>query len=958
LEAEGVPARFVGRGREIGALREALDEVVTGSARVVEVTGEPGIGKTRLLGEFARLAGERGLRVLSGQASGSDRYLPFAPLLDALEDHRGEPGNPRARFESALGRASGRRPEDIAAMDVHRLHRVLSEFLKELATADAAHHGLALLLDDMHLADETTITLLAQLVRRPPRTPVLLVVAYRQRQAPVRLYAAITDAGSSAAVRRMPLGALTTEDVEALLGSHGSRSWQRALHRESGGNPFYLDALARTWFATAGSQMDQLSAGARISLMREVESASPLAQQVVRAAAVTGDAFEPGIVAELIGRDHADVLAALDELVDLDLVRPATGGQRFAFRHALIRQAVYATTSPGWRLSAHARAAEALRRRGASAMVLARHVEQAGAPGDLAAVMVLKKAAAAVAPQAPLTSARWLRAALRLLPEQPEHNRRRVALLVRLARALGLAGQLQDSRDTMHEALRLLPRHGATPRARAVAFCVLIERLLCRRAEADALLRAELDVLPAGPTVARATLLFELACSELAAGRYAECARMAGEALAASRSHHMRSSQAATLGLMAIATAAMADTAAARSLLDEAATLLDSMLDDQFMRSLAAALWIIWGEVLLERWDDALRHLDRSMDFARRNSQLLVLPHLYVKQVLVLRARGRLAEAEEAAEDAVHLAMSCGGGEQLTSALTMQCWVNVLTGDVEDGVRSGTAATDRLRQPPSEWSNMLANRMLAEARLAAGDPAGCLELVAVAGGQDLPLAEICSRAAWYEILTRAELALGRVGRAAMWADRAEATTATLDLPGRTGLALLARAHVLAVQRPAEAVETAGRAATTLDAAGLVFDATRARVVAALARAALGRVDEASAELRAAQTAYERYGAHGLARQVMGERRRLAARGSRRGQAADSVGLSALTRREQQVAALVSDGLTNRRIAKELYVSEKTVEMHLANTFVKLGVSSRVAVARLVSDASPREPIAR
>jgi DNA-binding NarL/FixJ family response regulator len=339
------------------------------------------------------------------------------------------------------------------------------------------------------------------------------------------------------------------------------------------------------------------------------------------------------------------------------------------------------------------------------------------------------------------------------------------------------------------------------------------------------------------------------------------------------------------------------------------------------------------------------------MAFARRNSQVLALPHLYVKQVLVLRARGRLVEAKEAAEDAVELANSCGGGEQLTSALTMQCWVDVLTGDVEDGVRSGAAATDRLRQPPSDWSNMLANRMLAEARLAAGDPTGCLDLVAVAGGPDLPLAEICSRAAWYEILTRAELALGRVDEAAKWADRATANTAMLDLPGRTGLAMLAHAQVLAGRRrPAEALATAAEAAVTLDAAGLAFDATRARVVAALAIAAIGRVDEASAELRAAQTAYEGYGAHGLARQVMGERRRLAARGSRRGHTASSAGLGALTRREQQVAALVRDGLTNRRIAQELFVTEKTVEMHLANIFVKLGVSSRVAVARQVGDA--------
>jgi DNA-binding NarL/FixJ family response regulator/predicted ATPase len=934
VEPPALRARFVGRQAEIAAFRAALVDALAGTTQVVDVTGEPGIGKTRLIGEFARIAAEEGLQVLTGQASESDRPVPLASLLDVLDDPYGPP--PGIELP---GGAAG----------IHHLHRTVRGLLERLATERGAR-GLALLLDDVHLADETTVKLLAQLVRRPPQAPVLLVVAYRQRQAPVRLHAAISDAGP--AVRRVPLVPLTAEDVTALLGSYGTRSWQRALHRESGGNPLYLDALVRTWLDTADRRTRQLSPSARVGLIREVEAASPLGRLVIDAAAVVGEAFEPGIVAELTDRGQAEVLGALDELVELDLIRPVADERRFAFRHGLIRQAVYATISPGWRLAAHTRAIEVLQRQGASAVALARHVEQAAVAGDMAAVSVLRKAASAVATQAPMTSARWLRTALRLLPDHTEQDRRRVVLLVRLAQALGHAGRLRESRDTIHEALRMLPRSAAVPRARAVAFCAMIERLLCRRVEAEAMLRMELGTLPAENTLARSILLFELACSEFAAGRHKVCVQLAGQALAIPRPHQhgIRSARASTLALMAIANAAMADTTTARTQLDQASTLLDSMLDGEFLRSLAAALWVIWGEVLLERWDDALRHLNRAIAFARRNNQTLALPHLYVKRVLVLRAQGRLIEAKEVAEDAVDLAFACGGGEQVTSALMMRCWVDVLCGDVADGLRNGTAATDR---SPSDWSNMLANRMLAEARLAAGDPAGCLALAAMAGGPDLPLAEMCSRAAWYEILTRAALALGRVDEAADWADRAEAVASRLNLPGRTGLTLLARAQVLVVQRPAEALAVATEAADTLDSAGAVFDATRARVVAALAKAALGRVDEAAAELRTAQAAYESFGANGLARQTMIERRRLAARGARRSPAADpaGVGVGNLTRRQQQVAGLVREGLTNRRIAQELFVSEKTVEMHLANIFVRLGVSSRVALARMVSEAS-------
>jgi ATP/maltotriose-dependent transcriptional regulator MalT len=945
LGAADVPAGFVGRAHEIAALRDTLDEVTAGAARVVEITGEPGIGKSRLLAELARQAEDRGLLVLSAQAFESDRYVPMAPLLDAFDDHR-----------ELLGHSLGTMVPDVDAANIHKSHSALRRFMEEIATSDPNRCGLAVLLDDMNQADDTTIKLLAQLVRRMPKAPVLLVVAYRQRQAPVLLSAAVTDADTGSAVRRLPLGGLTVAEVDQLLGSRGSPSWRRSLHMASGGNPFYLLALARNGAGTIESPADELSSIAQISLMREVESASRLAREVADAAAVAGEVFEPGILGDITGHDVPEVMLALDELVRLDLVRPVGNGQRFVFRHALILQAVYASISPGRRLSAHATAAKALRRRGASPAVLAYHVEPGGVPGDLEAVMVLQRAAAASAPHAPLTSAHWLRAALRLLPDNAQHIPRRVALLVRLAEALGRAGQLRASRDVMHEALRLLPRQATIRRARAVAFCVLIERLLCRRAEADAMLRAELETMPTDNHAVRASLLFELACSELASGQHARCAEIAAEALNAARQsrHRMRSTDAATLGVLAIANAAMADTGAARVLLDEAATLLDSMLDGEFVRNIGAALWVVWGEVLLERWDDALRHLDRSISFAQRTGEALALPHLYVKQVLVLRAKGRLVEAKECAQDAVDLALAYDGGEQLASALTMLCWVDVHSGDFTEGVGNGSdAATDPLKLLPSDFSNTLANRMLAEARLAAGDASGCLDMVAVAGGPDLCAADLCARPAWCEIMVRAAIAVGRADEARTWADKAEAAAALLDLPGRTGLALLARAQVLAARKPDEALAKATASAAILESAGLVFDATRAHMVAALAMAALGRIDEASAGLRAAESAYERFGAQGMARQAMRERRRIAAQGPRRGRTIFVTGLDTLTRRERQVASLVSEGFTNKRIAQELFVTEKTIEMHLANVFAKLRVSSRAAVARLVGAESSR-----
>ena len=140
-------------------------------------------------------------------------------------------------------------------------------------------------------------------------------------------------------------------------------------------------------------------------------------------------------------------------------------------------------------------------------------------------------------------------------------------------------------------------------------------------------------------------------------------------------------------------------------------------------------------------------------------------------------------------------------------------------------------------------------------------------------------------------------------------------------------------------------------ATRWNHAGLVLDAARAVLVNAEALAAHAGRDQAPAQAQAAQSVFESCGAGPYARKAASLRRRIAARGSRgqpgTGNGAGRTALSALTRREQQVASLVSQGLTNRRIAQRLHVTDKTIEMHLSNIFAKLGVSSRTETAAAV-----------
>jgi DNA-binding CsgD family transcriptional regulator len=414
--------------------------------------------------------------------------------------------------------------------------------------------------------------------------------------------------------------------------------------------------------------------------------------------------------------------------------------------------------------------------------------------------------------------------------------------------------------------------------------------------------------------------------------------------------------RAAVLGLAAAACGVSGDVQAAAGHLDPAVALLDGMLDGELARRPDAAVWIGWSEFFLERPSEALRHFDRALAIARDRGRLVVLPPLLTGKVLVLRDIGRLADAGVAAEEAVEVALLSGSDEQRAAALAMQCWVATWTGDFDLASRAGAAAAEPRPGAAGGWTGALAIRMLAEARLAMGDPQGCLSLADLAGGPRVGAADAHTRIGWYELLTRAELAAGRQEAAGVWAEAAVSASAGFGQGGRQGLALLARAQALAATEPEAALRLATAAFEALEKPGLVLDAARAAVVAAQARAACGEPEAAMTELEAARSVFDLCGAEPLARNAAACQRRGAVRAPRapgRPRYGRTGLLPALTRREGQVAVLVSQGLTNRRIAQRLRVTEKTVEMHLANVFTKLGVYSRTEVAAAVIRAEDR-----
>jgi DNA-binding NarL/FixJ family response regulator len=709
-----------------------------------------------------------------------------------------------------------------------------------------------------------------------------------------------------------------------------TRARTRALHRDSHGIPLYVRALAG-------------DGGVEAALLADLDPLSPGARRAVSAAAVLGGELEPGIVAAVADLPETTRYTVFDELCRHDLVRPVPGTGRFGFRHPLLCDAVYQSTEPGWRLAAHASAAQLLAARHAPAYALAPHLARVAVPGNTDAAAVLTEAAAAIRGRAPQTAVEWLDTAVRLLPGAEGGQDSRADLLLERALTLGAAGRGPEARETVHAAIALLRPELPTRRLRAITFCAQLERQLAHRDEGPALLRRELESLGSGQSGYGAALMAELAGNELVDGRLAEARTWAAQALPAARRHGARQVEAAGHGVLAMAHCLAGEVPRASAELAHAAALLDGLLDGELAAQRDAAIWIGWTEIMLGRPWDALRHLDRALAVGRSAGPQLGIAHLMVARAVALTAVGRVGDASECAEELADLADAADAGTLHVVAAAAGGWVGLWAGEqpgraVPGGVRQagGPAGSDALG-----WFGVLARGMRAETLLAGGDPAGCTALL-LAEGRRLPSVDAWSQVRWCELLTRAALTEGRTDAAREWAARAAAAAAPLALPGLNGIALLARAQVQAIAEPAIAAVTADVAAEEFTSGGMLTDARRATVVAATARAACGEIDAARADLAIAQEAFEQGGALRLARETAKLRTRVASRARPIG---GPVATDLLTARERQVAALVAEGASNREIARKLDVKEKTVEMHVSRVFVKLGVVNRVGVAR-------------
>ena len=917
---------FVGRERELTAVEELLERAGSRHTVVLDVTGEPGIGKTRLLREALDAARRRRFATRMAQASELEHDAPYGVLAAAFA-----------------------RPAD----EERRRHQVARDAAAAVE-ALAFQAPLAVAVDDVHWADPASIGVLAHLVDRVSGVPLLLAFTWRRGPRPAALEAAVERAERDGRAARLELAPLSDDDAAALIGAGVEAPLRDALMRESGGNPFYLEQLARAAAREPGAGITEpLVAGVpravAASLAAELAELPEVARRVAHALAVAGDDADPDLVAAVADLPREETLAALDVLVAADVARPRPDAPAFTFRHPIVRRAVHDSAPPGWRIDAHRRAASALRERGAPIARRAHYEEQAAAPGDREAVELLAGAARECLTVAPATAARWYRAALRLLPGDEAQGDAGLALRMPLALALATAGAVEDSRDALRDLLAALPEQDEPQRATIVTAMAAIEHLLGRYDEARELLVRELAGLGPQRQGERAAIAQSLADNHYFGGDWAAMRDAATDAAALAAQADAPALAIEASAAASIAHGALGDRESSDAALADARAGFDTVSDRLLVAHLDAPFWLGLAELHLEDYAGARRVFERGIELSRKTGQESAAVQLGVGQASVCALTGRLAEGRRAAAFAVDVARLMGVPNLLGWAEIARCWIALREGRLDESLEAGAYVERTVAElgVPAFSGGLCA---LAEARVLVGDACeGRDALLVAAGGDDLSRVNPLLRTWAYEVLTLAEVALDDPRRAQSWAERAATSAAVLGLGRDRASALLARARVaLARDELEEATESALASADVAQACGALPQAIRARIVAGVARDRAGDRDRAADLIGAAHREARTCGALGDRNEAEQALRALGRRP--RGRSAATAGshlLSTLTERERDVAELVADRLRNREIAARLHLSEKTVERHVSGILRKLGVDSRVDVARAV-----------
>ena len=453
---------IVGRSPELGQLRAALVAASGGAGRLVLVSGEPGIGKTRLVAAVAEMAGEYGVPAAAGFAIDDPGMPPLWPWSVVSQSVPGLAG--------VLGGASGVFDESLGGAGDSESARFVMFAAACRALADAAaERGLLVVLEDLQWADRTSLLLLRHLAGELARSRLLVVATFRESaDTPLAgLLPALLRAGDARPIRLTGLSRPDIAQWLRLVKADGDvDALADRLRAGTGGNPLFVRMLVERGPSALGEGFREFPELRQLVLAHLSGLGEP-ARSLLGAASVLGERIDPPVLAEVTGLSAATVAGVLDSAVAAGVLAAAPDGTGLSFAHALVRDAVYDELSPSRRAALHERAARALERSGrgaACAGQIAGHWERCGAPGWAAHCVrwASEAARSATASLAYDEAARFAELALHAAEADiASADGLRIELTLEAARAEFVAGHIEVSLRHCQSAARLAEDAGA-----------------------------------------------------------------------------------------------------------------------------------------------------------------------------------------------------------------------------------------------------------------------------------------------------------------------------------------------------------------------------------------------------------------------------------------------------------------------------------------------------------------